>query len=86
MARVYSFSVKIYILTSKIWDWIFSFRPSGDMNVVRGRNGKIRPKDARRKAFAVFWFSSVPFENLRYLCIGGLSECEANSKISAIKM
>jgi hypothetical protein len=56
------------------------------MNIVRGRNGKIQPKDARRKAVAVFWFCSAPFESLRYLGIGGLSEYGAIPKISAIKM
>ncbi len=85
-ADLYSFSVKIYILASQIWDWIFSFRPRGDMDVVRGRNVKIRPKDARRKAVAVFWFCSAPFESLRYLGIGGLSEYGAIPEISAIKM
>ncbi len=82
-----SSSVKNYILTSKIWDWIFLFRPGGDMNVVRGRNGKIRPKDARPSwRIAVFRFCSAPFESLRYLGIGGLSEYGAIPEISAIKM
>jgi len=40
---------------SRIADWIFSIRLTGDMNIAGKRNGKIRLQDTRRKAVAVFW-------------------------------
>ncbi len=42
-------SREFYILTGKIWDWIFLFRLMGDMNFVRGRNGR---KECLRSEFS----------------------------------
>ncbi len=52
------------------------------MNISRRRKGKNNCKKLAAKWLRSFMLDFVPFKNLRYLGIGGLSEYESISKSS----